>query len=467
MKIPLHVLKIAQELHKRGFQAWVVGGSIRNILIGKPAYDHDIATNATPDQVMGIFPRTVPTGVKHGTVTVLSGIESVEITTFRSDGTYSDARHPDRISYAKTIGEDLSRRDFTMNGIAHNPITDELVDPYGGRQDIRNELIRTIGNPLDRFSEDGLRPFRACRLASQLDFTIEEKTFKAIISCLDKAAQVSVERIRDEFIKIIESPKPSIGIELMRKSGLLELFLPELLTGYEVNQNVYHRYDVYYHNLYSCDAADPKDYRIRLAALFHDIGKFHAKKEIEERTKGKKSVFYNHEIIGAGITKRIMRRLKFSNQDIKVVTHLIRNHMFHYTNLWTDGAIRRFMRKVGLENLQALFELRRADRIGNGLKQGNSRAVQNLRHRIEIILEKENAITVKDLVINGNDVMKQFNLQSGPIIGTILNHLLEEILDDPEKNNRDSLLHLGAAFLEKQGGKEALEGEVSAGTEKK
>lgn len=467
MKIPFYVLKIAQELHKKGFQAWVVGGSIRDILIGKTAYDHDIATNATPDQVMGIFPRTVPTGVKHGTVTVLSGSESVEITTFRSDGSYSDARHPDRVSYAKTIGEDLSRRDFTMNGIAYNPITDELIDPYGGRQDIRNELIRTIGNPLDRFSEDGLRPFRTCRLASQLGFTIEEKTFKAIGSCLDKAAQVSIERIRDEFIKIIESPKPSIGIELMRKCGLLELFLPELLTGYEVNQNVYHRYDVYYHNLYSCDAADPKDYRIRLAALFHDIGKFHAKKEIEESTKGKKSVFYNHEIIGAGITKRIMRRLKFSNLDIKVVTHLIRNHMFHYTNLWTDGAVRRFIRKVGLENLQPLFELRRADRIGNGLKQGNSRAVQNLKHRIEIILEKENAITVKDLAINGNDVMKQFNLNPGPIIGIILNHLLEEILDDPEKNNRDTLLHLGAAFLEKEGGVEPLEGEVSGGTERK
>ena len=467
MKIPFYVLKIAQELHKKGFQAWVVGGSIRDILIGKPVYDHDIATNATPDQVMGIFPRTVPTGVKHGTVTVFSGSESVEITTFRSDGTYSDARHPDRVTYAKTIGEDLSRRDFTMNGIAYNPITDELIDPYEGRQDIRNELIRTIGNPLDRFSEDGLRPFRACRLASQLGFTIEEKTFNAIGSCLNKAAQVSVERIRDEFIKIIDSPKPSIGIELMRKSGLLELILPELLTGYEVNQNVYHRYDVYYHNLYSCDAADPKDYRIRLAALFHDIGKFHVKKEIEERTKGKKSVFYNHEIIGAGITKRIMRRLKFSNQDIKVVTHLIKNHMFHYTNLWTDGAVRRFMRKVGLENLQALFELRRADRIGNGLKQGNSRAVQNLKHRIEIILEKENAITVKDLEINGNDVMKQFNLKPGPIIGAILNHLLEEILDDPEKNNHDTLLHLGAAFLEKQGSMEALEGEVSAGTERK
>ena len=427
----------------------MVGGSIRDLLIGRPAYDHDIATDATPEQVMDIFSRTVPTGIKHGTVTVLSNNRSVEITTFRSDSTYSDARHPDKVTFAKTIDEDLSRRDFTMNGIAYNPITRDLIDPFDGREDIRNKTIRTIGEAVDRFSEDGLRPFRACRLASQLDFSIEEKTFKAITTCLEKASKVSVERIRDEFIKIIESPKPSLGIELMRKSGLLEIFLPELLTGYEVDQNIYHRYDVYYHNLYSCDAADPGDYRIRLAALFHDIGKFHAKKEIEKTDKGKKSVFYNHEIIGAAITKRIMRRLKFSNHDIKMVTHLIRNHMFHYTNLWTDGAVRRFMRKVGLDNLNALFELRRADRIGNGLKQGNSRAVQNLKRRIQLIIEKENAITVKDLAIDGNDVMEHFNLKPGPIIGTILNHLLEEILDNPEKNDRETLLQLGEDFLQK------------------
>ena len=465
MKIPIHVHHIAQELNHHGFQAWVVGGSIRDLLIGRPAYDHDIATDATPEQVMDIFPRTVPTGIKHGTVTVLSNNRSVEITTFRSDSTYSDARHPDKVTFAKTIDEDLSRRDFTMNGIAYNPITRDLIDPFDGREDIRNKTIRTIGEAVDRFSEDGLRPFRACRLASQLDFSIEEKTFKAITTCLEKASKVSVERIRDEFIKIIESPKPSLGIELMRKSGLLEIFLPELLTGYEVDQNIYHRYDVYYHNLYSCDAADPGDYRIRLAALFHDIGKFHAKKEIEKTDKGKKSVFYNHEIIGAAITKRIMRRLKFSNHDIKMVTHLIRNHMFHYTNLWTDGAVRRFMRKVGLDNLNALFELRRADRIGNGLKQGNSRAVQNLKRRIQLIIEKENAITVKDLAIDGNDVMEHFNLKPGPIIGAILNHLLEEILDNPEKNDRETLLQLGEGFLQKADNVKTLEGEISSGNE--
>jgi tRNA nucleotidyltransferase (CCA-adding enzyme) len=461
MEFPQYVMHIARELHRKGFEAWVVGGSVRDSLIGRPAYDHDIATDATPEEVMGIFRRTVPTGVRHGTVTVLSGDESVEVTTFRSDGVYSDARHPDTVRFAKTIREDLSRRDFTINGIAFNPITGDLCDPFGGRGDIERRVIRTIGEPLDRFREDGLRPFRACRLASQLGFTIEKHTFETISVCTEQAAQVSVERIRDEFIRIIQSPKPSVGIELLRSSGLLEVFLPELLTGFGIRQNVYHRFDVYYHNLYSCDAADPSDYRVRLAALFHDMGKFHAKKEIEGHRDGTKSVFYNHEIIGAGITKRVMRRLKFSNQDVKFVTHLIRNHMFHYTHLWTDGAVRRFMRKVGLENLDALFELRRADRIGNGLKQGHSRAVQNLRTRIDKILEQENAITVKDLVINGHDVMEQFDLKPGPIIGETLQHLLEIILDDPEKNDRETLIGLAKEFLDLRQSEEPLRRRVS------
>jgi poly(A) polymerase/tRNA nucleotidyltransferase (CCA-adding enzyme) len=399
---------------------------------------------------MQLFRRTIPTGVKHGTVTVLSRGQAVEVTTFRSDGKYSDARHPDSVTYAKTILEDLSRRDFTINGIAYNPINDTLVDPYGGKGDIEKKIIRTIGDPVERFNEDGLRPYRACRFAAQLHFSIENNTAKAIGASFESAGEVSAERIRDEFIKIIQSEKPSIGIELLRITGLLELFLPEILTGFGINQNVYHRFDIYYHNLYTCDAADPGDYRVRLAALFHDIGKYYAKREIEGRHKGKKSVFYNHEIIGAGITKRIMRRLRFSNNDIKMVIHLIRNHMFHYTYLWTDGAVRRFMRKVGLDNIDSLFELRRADRIGNGLKRGESKAVENLKVRIDKIIEQENAITVKDLALNGYDIMREFNLKPGPLIGKILNHLLEEILDDPSKNTRETLINLASVFLQKE-----------------
>jgi tRNA nucleotidyltransferase (CCA-adding enzyme) len=450
MNIPSHVIKVARILHEYGHQAWIVGGSIRDLIIGRPAYDYDIATDAPPERVMEIVKRAIPTGIKHGTVTVLVNRKTVEVTTFRKDGKYSDSRHPDSVSYASTIQEDLSRRDFTINGIAYNPLSSELLDPFGGKKDIKARIIRTIGDPVQRFSEDGLRPYRACRFAAQLGFTIEKKTFEAILKCLDYASQVSMERIRDEFLKIILSEKPSIGIELLRNSGLLRLFLPELLEGYGIRQNKYHRYDIYFHNLYSCDAAEP-DYRIRLAALFHDIGKYYAKREVEAKHSGRKSVFYNHEIIGAAVTRKILQRLKFSNSDIRLITHLIRNHMFHYTNQWTDGAVRRFMRKVGLENIDALFDLRKADRIGNGLKRGESNSVLRLRERIEKIIEEENAITVKDLAVNGYDIMNELNLKPGPIVGRILNTLLEEILDDPTKNNRETLLEIArqVAVVEK------------------
>jgi poly(A) polymerase/tRNA nucleotidyltransferase (CCA-adding enzyme) len=447
MNIPAYVTRVTARLQREGYQAWVVGGSIRDLLIGKQASDFDVATDARPEQVLKLFRRTIPTGIKHGTVTVLADGHSVEVTTFRVESAYSDARRPDRVDYASSIHDDLSRRDFTINGIAYDPATDTLIDPFGGSEDLRRGIIRTIGDPVERFSEDGLRPYRACRFAAQLQFTIEERTFQAIPACLSHAAQVSAERIRDELVKILQAPRPSVGIELLRQSGLITIFLPELLSGYGIRQNKYHRYDIYYHNLYACDAADPSDYRIRLASLLHDVGKYEARREVEEQGRGTKSVFYNHEIIGAAITKRIMRRLKFSNQDIRFVTHLIRNHMFHYTSQWTDGAVRRFMRKVGLENLEPLFELRRADRIGNGLKSGESRSVANLRKRIAKVIEEENAITVRDLAVDGHDIMRELGLKPGPIIGEVLGHLLEEILDDPAKNEHETLMSIAAGYL--------------------
>ncbi|UCB47285.1 MAG: HD domain-containing protein [Spirochaetota bacterium] len=450
MKVPSYVFDIAEKLHKNGHEAWIVGGSIRDLIIGRPAYDYDIATDAHPQDVMTVFKKAIPTGIKHGTVTILTKGHKVEVTTFRADGKYTDGRRPDWVSYASTIQEDISRRDFTINGIAYNPITDKIVDPYDGQDDIQNRIIRTIGDPIERFKEDGLRPFRACRFASQLTFTIEEKTYQAITRCLDITREISMERIRDEFLKIIQSPRPSIGIDLMRKSGLLELILPELLTGFGIKQNRYHRYDIYYHNLYSLDAAPQENYQVRLAALFHDIGKYHAKRDVEESGNRTRSVFYNHEIIGAAVTKRIMRRLKFSNNDIKAVTHLIRNHMFHYTRQWTDGAVRRFIRKVGLENSEALFELRKADRIGNGLKQGDSNSVRALKKRIEKVIEEENAITVKDLAVNGHDIMSTFSLNPGPLIGKILSNLLEVILDDPDKNTKKNLLAIAKEIVVKE-----------------
>ena len=432
----------------------IVGGFVRDVLLGSPSQDVDfVVLKGDVNKLTEAIAEKLGGKVgKMSNQTLTSQVRFSDGIVFEFNATRKEEyEYPSRIPKVEkaSIVDDLYRRDFTINGIAYDPIADELVDPYGGKADIKTKIIRTIGDPVERFSEDGLRPFRACRFAAQLGFTIEKRTFEAISECLDIASQVSVERIREELLKIIKSEKPSIGLELLRESGLLKLFLPELLEGYKVFQNKYHRYDIYHHNLYSCDAAMP-DYQIRLAALFHDIGKYYAKREVEQGTHGKKSVFYNHEIIGAAITRKILKRLKFSNNDIKIITHLIRNHMFHYTNQWTDGAVRRFIRKVGLENLEALFDLRKADRIGNGLKRGESNSVNKLKERINEAIEEENAITVKDLAVNGYDIMNELNLKPGPIIGKILNALLEVILDDPLKNTKLTLLILAKEMLSRE-----------------
>jgi tRNA nucleotidyltransferase (CCA-adding enzyme) len=256
--------------------------------------------------------------------------------------------------------------------------------------------------------------------------------------------KVSRERIRDELLKIMESDKPSTGLEYLRTAGLMELFLPELSDCYSISQNRYHVYDVYYHSVYSCDAAPPEYPLIRLAALLHDIGK------IPTRQPGVdgESTFYNHEVVGTKMAKKLMKRLKFSNEQIDTVSNLILNHMFHYTDEWTDGAVRRFIRKVGLDNIEDLFVLRMADRKGNGARKGLPAPIERLKKRIGHVIEQENAFTVRDLDINGTILMEKFGLEPGPIIGKILNELLEIVLDSPELNEREKLTDLARTILE-------------------
>jgi poly(A) polymerase/tRNA nucleotidyltransferase (CCA-adding enzyme) len=367
---------------------------------------------------------------------VLLGEHSFEVTTYRSDGTYVDGRHPETVRFSDTLEEDVKRRDFTVNGLAYDVIRGELIDLVHGKEDLRSGIIRTIGDPRERFGEDGLRTYRACRFAAKLTFTIEEHTFAAIRQSLDVVAKVSVERVRDEIMKMMEAEKPSIGIEYMKNSGLLALCLPELAECIGVEQNKYHRYDIYYHSIYSCDAA-PREYPlIRLAALLHDVGKVPTRREGSDGD----NTFYNHEVVGARMVRRLMRRLKFSNEDTQTVVNMVANHMFHYTSEWTDGAVRRFMRKVGVENLEELFLLRRADREGNGMRGGLPAPIRELKKRIAKVIEDENAITVRDLDINGHVVMEEFRIPPGPMVGKILNHLLELVLDNPELNKRDILL---------------------------
>ncbi len=438
-----HIARIFKTLNNAGFECFIVGGSVRDMLLELPAYDFDFTTNARPEQISALFKHSIPTGIKHGTLTLLFDRLSYEITTYRSEGEYSDGRRPDEVFFSESLEEDILRRDFTINGLAYNYNTFDVLDYCGGIQDLEDSIIRAIGSPEDRLSEDGLRGYRACRFASKLNFQIDRATLKAIKSTLSVAEKVSVERVRDEIMKLMNSDKPSVGIEYMRMTGLLDLCLPELADTYGIKQNKYHKYDVYYHNLYSCDAAPQTRPLIRFAALLHDIGKLPCRGTGADGDY----TFYNHEIVGYRIVKKIMKRLKFSNDEIEEVGNLIVNHMFHYTNEWTDGAVRRFIRKVGLENIDDLLLLREADRVGNGSRSGLAEPVYKLRRRIDEIIEKENAMSIKDLDINGTVLIEAFSLSQSPVIGKILNYLLEQVLDDPSLNNQETLLRLSDNFL--------------------
>lgn len=440
LKLPVEfeksINKLISTINKNGYEAYLVGGSVRDLIIGRPVYDFDLATNAHPNKLMSIFRKVIPTGIKHGTVTVLIDEHKFEVTTYRADGKYIDGRRPSEVTFSSTLEEDVKRRDFTINGLAYDINTGELIDYVGGLFDLQQGVIKTIGNPLDRFQEDGLRTFRACRFGAKLNFKIEDKTFKAISDSLNVSAMVSAERIRDELMKILEADKPSVGIDYMRDSGLLKLVLPELQDCIDVEQNKYHVYDVYHHSVYACDAAPADKPLLRLSALLHDLGK------VPVRGKGADNdyTFYNHEVVGAKMARKIMRRLKFSNEDVEIVGNLVVNHMFHYTSDWTDGAVRRFMRKVGVENLTDLFILRLADRRGNGNRDGLPAPIKELKVRINRVIEEANAITVRDLKIDGYIIMKEFQVEPGPIIGQILNGLLELVLDNPELNEPETLL---------------------------
>ena len=449
--IPAPIKEIARILNMEGFQCFLVGGSVRDSIMGFTPNEYDIATNAKPEDVQRIFKYTIPTGIKHGTILVILDDMHVEITTFRSDGNYSDGRHPDKVEYTASIEDDLPRRDLTINAMAYNVLDGTLIDMFDGMKDIKNKIIRSVGNPYERFTEDGLRIMRAIRFATKLNFNIEKETFEAICHSTGMLTSIAYERIREEFNGILISDNPFRGVELLRKTGILALIMPELMQGFGVSQNRFHKYDVYYHILHTIQSVEPLETEeltllVRLAALFHDIAKPMVQKKV---SKQEEPVYYNHEVVGANVAKKIMKRLKYSNAEIDFVTLLVRQHMFYYQDEWTDGAVRRFMKAVGIENIKPLLKLREADRLGSGnRKDKESKAIPKLLARIDKIIEEENAITVKDLKINGNDLMKEFNLKPGPIVGKILNYLLDLILDDPSLNDKEKLMEKTKLFLE-------------------
>lgn len=450
VKIPEELVKIGGIFRKNGFKAYLVGGAVRDMILGKKGHDYDLATNATPRQVMGIFKKVIPTGIAHGTVTIHIFGMQIETTTFRTEADYTDGRHPDSIKFATTIEEDLSRRDFTMNAIAADLESGELTDPFDGQKDIRNKIIRTVGEPQERFAEDGLRPVRAVRFSGQLGFSIEEKTLAALSEpeVLKKTASISVERFRDEFCKMLLCERPSDSLKLLEKTGILNIFIPEFAICRNCSQKDsrgFHEFDVADHILYACDGAQKGNLEVKLAAFYHDIGKPECR--TTEIVDGEERVhFHGHETKSAQKALASMTALKFPNETIKNVVHLVQEHMFYYEHSWSDAAVRRFIIRVKPENIENLFSLRLADIYGmhrTPLKEGSPawNILLEFRKRIESVLEKKSALGIKDLAVNGRDLMQE-GIPSGKAMGMILNELFETVTESPAMNEKEKLLAL-------------------------
>jgi tRNA nucleotidyltransferase (CCA-adding enzyme) len=440
--VPGPVASLLRTLRGAGHRAVLVGGCVRDLVRGVEVTDWDVGTSARPDAVQALFARTAPTGLKHGTVTVLldgggGGNDTpVEVTTFRVEQGYSDARRPDRVEFTNDLNADLERRDFTFNAIAWDPIDDVEVDPFGGRADLAAGLLRAVGDAGERFREDGLRPMRAARFAATLEVTIVPETFDAMGAAREQVGRVAAERIRDELVKMLRAREPSRGFDVLRRSGLLAVVLPELQATVAVPQNRYHAYDVYFHTLYTCDAAPREKPDVRLAALFHDVGKPATRAEKPDGD----ATFYNHQFESARLAERAMTRLRFPREAIDRVCHLVRLHMFDYRPEWSDAAVRRFLRAVSPENVADLFDLRIADNVGNGTKTGFPHYLGELSDRIDQVLTSAQAFTLRDLAVDGRDVMRELKVPAGPKIGVILDQLLEEVIEHPERNDRPYLL---------------------------
>lgn len=471
-QIPKEVRYLFHCFEHAGHQLFLVGGCIRNILAGRPVNDWDLCTNASPEQMIKLIDdlsvmqdnieriyrpiyslyggkefkkvelKTIPTGIKHGTVTVVVNGTPFEITTYRCDGKYSDGRHPDSVSFTNNLIEDLKRRDFTMNAIAYNPSVG-FVDPFNGAKDIKHKLVRCVGTPADRFKEDGLRILRAVRFAAQMEFEIEAKTTFAIHNHRSLLANISAERIQSELCKILSSKR--CGEDMLREfSDVICEFIPEIkpMIGFEQN-NPWHSYDIWEHTLKCMNPAtiDLLDINTRLAILFHDIGKPHCY-STDVNGVGH---FFGHARISAETTESIMRRLRFSNDMIKSVVELVKNHDMQFQP--TLSAAKRALGRLGKEQLYRLITLRLCDIFGQKSDSYLSRAneVNDFRVCVYEVLDSESCFKISDLAVNGNDLMN-IGIPEGKMIGHILAYLLESVIDNNVKNNKDDLIQMAKEF---------------------
>lgn len=442
-KIPKEVTEIVKKLESGGFEGYLVGGCVRDLFLNKTPKDWDVTTNATPEEIQGIFLDSFYEN-SFGTVGVKTESEDktlkvIEITPYRVEGEYSNNRHPDTVTFSKNIEDDLKRRDFTINAIALREKNNEteIVDLFEGIKDLSKGIIKTVGNPTDRFKEDGLRILRAVRLSTELEFEIESETEKSIVLNADLLENISAERIRDEFSKIIASKEPMRGILTAKKVNILSHFLPELLEGVGCEQNKAHSFDVFEHLIRSLDHAAKKDFsfEIRLTALLHDIGKPATRRFSKEKNE---YTFYGHEVVGARMTKKILERLKFSRETIETVVNLVRWHMFFSdTEMITLSAVRRMIANVGKEKIWDLMNVRVCDRIGTGRPKENPFRLRKYHAMIDEAMR--DPISVSQLKISGTDLIEKLHIKPSPQMGQILLALLEEVLEDPTKNTEEYL----------------------------
>lgn len=482
MQMPSKIARIANKIKEAGFEVYLVGGAVRDILLGQELKDWDFATNAAPEEVQKLIPESFYDNT-FGTVGIpTENHGTVEVTTYRSEKGYTDKRRPDEVTWGKTIEEDLHRRDFTINAMAIKVTNHELriknqaadtsstprhsreggkllaidasegqipdlvgddgsglIDPFHGQKDLNAKLIRAVGEPDQRFQEDALRLLRAVRLAAQLSFQIAEKTLESIQKNASLIAHISGERIRTELFKILATDYAYDGFMLLHSTGLLSEILPELEQGFGVSQegpNRHHIYDVGTHNMLAMKETPSKDPLVRFAALLHDVGK---PKVIGRDDRGNPT-FYNHEVVGANMAKDIANRLHFSKKQREKLYLLVRWHQFSVSEFQTDSAVRRFIRNVGVENIQDMIDLRIGDRLGSGISKDKEEGWRLKEFRKRIEKELNPPFAIKDLAVNGNDVMRELNIKPGPQVGQVLQKLFEEVDEDLSRNDRDYLL---------------------------